>query len=463
MADQAETPVPDAQKRSRPVIIEGETVSSTPGSSMPADNVTDAVSRVFASLKRATQATQATVAAPAQVMQESSTQIVQSASVLQRRATKAAIKAYLAQQENAKPSAIKPAIETKAQEIVKGTKSTLKQVRDAVDPRIVAGGLAGLTAGEIVGGVVGGVAGGAVAGPAGAVVGAQVIGFSAGMLGLKLGADAVYDNLEAKRARKAGKIPGEASRKTTVGRFLQLKTGERLGEIVGLTSGASLGLVIAGPAGGLVGAVLGEALGGHIGEDLNRPKSSKPNRKQANGTISQWVDRFGKNTAGEAATVLVAGSVGSIFGPSGRLVGHRIGLIVGKRVEWHKLGGETDTAPEQPPMHAIALPGYTQKPETAEIVPPIQVASEAGQDAMQPDDKAPPLATEPPVQFTHRQLEVLSLLSQQLDDDEIAERLDITTSTVRYHKRNIYKKLKADSSTDAAFVAFEFEPDAFEI
>ncbi|MCO5192884.1 MAG: helix-turn-helix transcriptional regulator [Anaerolineae bacterium] len=460
MANQAKKPASDKQKQSRPVIIDGETVSSSSASSTQAEDVTAAVSRVFASLKRATQAT---VAAPAQVVQDSSSQLVQSASELQKKAAKAAIKAYLAQQENAKPPAINAAIEAKAQELVQGTKSTLKHVRDAVDPRVVAGGLAGLTAGEIVGGVVGGVAGGAVAGPAGAVVGAQVVGFSAGMLGLKLGADAVYDNLEAKRTNKANKTPGESSRKTSVGRFLQIKTGERLGEIVGLTSGASLGLVIAGPAGGLVGAVLGEALGGHIGEDLNRPKSDKQTQRQSTGTISQWVDRFGKNTAGEAATVLVAGSVGSIFGPSGRLVGHRIGLIVGKRIEWHKLGDETDEvpAPAQPTIQPIALPERTPKAKnTADHArlpaEPALVFSD------QTDDEAAPLLAEPPVHFTRRQLEVLSLLSQQLDDAEIAEKLNITTATVNYHKRNIYKKLKANSSTDAAFVAFEFEPGAFE-
>ena len=77
-------------------------------------------------------------------------------------------------------------------------KGTLRHIRKAIDPREVAAGYAGLTAGEMVGGAVGGVAGAAVGGPAGAVVGAEVGAFTVGMLGLKLGMDAVGDYLKPK-------------------------------------------------------------------------------------------------------------------------------------------------------------------------------------------------------------------------------------------------------------------------
>ncbi len=424
------------QSGSPPIIIEMQTDA--------ADSDGDAAAIVNRAMDNLKQATQTAVTLPAQVVGESASQLIESTALLGRKAAKTAIKSYLNRQEKVNESPTTRALEAKAQDVLQGTKNTVKQTRDAVDPRIVAGGLAGLTAGEIVGGAVGGVAGGVVAGPAGMVVGSQVGGFTAGMLGLKLGADAVYDRIEAKRAQKTtvqDVDSAESSRKTSFGRFLQVKTGERLGEIVGLTSGAALGLVIAGPTGGLVGAVVGEALGGHVGEDLNRPPGTNASgAKKSSESAGQWLDRFGKSTAGEAASVLVAGSVGALFGPSGRLVGHRIGLIFGKRVEWHKLGDVENqgAAASQMPLNA---------PRTTP------------QDTITAGDPSAVLIEEPPVQLTKRQLEVLALLSQQLTTREIAAQLDITPETVNYHKRNIYKKLKVSSSAEAAYMAVELAPN----
>ena len=107
-------PASDKQKQSRPVIIDGETVSSSSASSTQAEDVTAAVSRVFASLKRATQRLLLHRRRWCRFIQSTR----QSASELQKKAAKAAIKAYLAQQENAKPPAINAAIEAKAQELV---------------------------------------------------------------------------------------------------------------------------------------------------------------------------------------------------------------------------------------------------------------------------------------------------------------------------------------------------------
>lgn len=409
-----------------PIIIEMQTDAENSGGDAAA-----IVNRAMDNLK---QATQTAVTLPAQVVGDSASQLVESTTLLGRKAAKAAIKGYLSRQEKVAQSPTTNALEAKAQDVLQGTKNTVKQIRDAVDPRIVAGGLAGLTAGEIVGGAVGGVAGGVVAGPAGMVVGAQVGGFTAGMLGLKLGADAVYDHLETRRAGKTKteiSNPADISRKTSIGRFLQAKTGERLGEIVGLTSGATLGLVIAGPAGGLVGAVVGEALGGHVGEDINRSsKSNSPQAEKSGETAGEWLDRFGKSTAGESASVLVAGSIGALFGPSGRLVGHRIGLIFGKRVQWHKLGDVENQEPLSPV--------------------PTDILSDKNQ--------ATPLIEEPSIQFTKRQLEVLDLLSQQLTTREIAEQLGVTPETINYHKRSIYKKLQVSSTAEAEYIAVELAP-----
>lgn len=229
----------------------------------------------------------------------------------------------------------------RASQTVGDSRVTLRQIRKAVDPRELAGGYVGLTAGEVIGGAVGGTAGAVVAGPAGAVVGAEVGAFTAGMLGLKLGMDAVQDLREAQGDTPVLGRDGSA-RGVTIryAKVLRGKAKGRVGEIVGLTSGATVGLVIAGPAGGLVGAVVGESLGGRLKETLAKVRADAEASVQpkAPADVSQWLDRFGKNTAGEAATVLVAGSVGALFGTSGLKVGQRIGRIISKRVEWDRLG-----------------------------------------------------------------------------------------------------------------------------
>jgi DNA-binding CsgD family transcriptional regulator len=377
---------------------------------------------------------------------------------------KAIIKAELDRRERAGYSPIGSSTGAKRRQLVRSTGNTLKQLRKAIDPREVAGGLAGLTAGQFVGGVLGGAAGTVIAGPAGSAVGAQLGSFTAAMLGLKLGADFVHDRLEMNRARKTLEPKITASntpKRTSIKRFLQIRTGERLGEIVGLTTGASIGLVIAGPAGGLTGAVIGEALGGHVSGDLSKSRFNKESRVKPNENVGQWLDRFGKNTVGEAVSVLVAGSVGSLFGPGGRLVGHRVGLIVGKRVEWHKLNeGEHQELPQPlallPPQEVIPGPDES-------VVQPDQVKFVVGQ--QEPlmltagiEGQTSSVKPDPPVQFTRRQLEVLILLSSQLDTEEIAEQLGITQATVKYHKRNIYEKLRTNSYDEATYVAVELEP-----
>lgn len=218
----------------------------------------------------------------------------------------------------------------------------LRQMRQAVDPREVAGGFVGLTAGEVIGGAVGGAAGAAVAGPPGALVGAEVGAFAAGMLGLKLGMDAVQDLKDTLAPGQPGEANNPAQPAAVdAGRALGRKARDRSSEIVGLTSGAAIGLVVAGPAGGMVGAVVGETMGARLRAGLIRPataQAASPILPTRGENVSQWLNRFGKNTAGEAATILVAGSVGSVFGLSGLKVGQRIGRVVSKRIEWDQLG-----------------------------------------------------------------------------------------------------------------------------
>jgi DNA-binding NarL/FixJ family response regulator len=59
----------------------------------------------------------------------------------------------------------------------------------------------------------------------------------------------------------------------------------------------------------------------------------------------------------------------------------------------------------------------------------------------------------PPSSLTPRELEVLCLLAQGLDNAAIARRLVLTTRTVQNHVSNIYGKLGVASRTEAALVA----------
>jgi len=51
--------------------------------------------------------------------------------------------------------------------------------------------------------------------------------------------------------------------------------------------------------------------------------------------------------------------------------------------------------------------------------------------------------------FSERELEVLTLLKSELNGPEIARRLFISLNTVRYHTKNIYRKLQASNRLEA--------------
>jgi len=62
------------------------------------------------------------------------------------------------------------------------------------------------------------------------------------------------------------------------------------------------------------------------------------------------------------------------------------------------------------------------------------------------------METEP---FSERELEVLTLLKSELNGPEIAQRLFISLNTVRYHTKNIYRKLQASNRLEAIHRAKE--------
>jgi DNA-binding CsgD family transcriptional regulator len=58
----------------------------------------------------------------------------------------------------------------------------------------------------------------------------------------------------------------------------------------------------------------------------------------------------------------------------------------------------------------------------------------------------------PLLQVSPREIEVLEMTSQGLTNDEIAKRLGVTTHAVKFHLASIYRKLAVSNRTEAAVV-----------
>lgn len=65
----------------------------------------------------------------------------------------------------------------------------------------------------------------------------------------------------------------------------------------------------------------------------------------------------------------------------------------------------------------------------------------------------PPATATPFPQLTTREVEILRLLTQHLTNPEIADRLGLTTKTIRNHVSNIFSKLQVASRAEAISTA----------
>jgi len=111
--------------------------------------------------------------------------------------------------------------------------------------------------------------------------------------------------------------------------------------------------------------------------------------------------------------------------------------------------------------------GYVLKDEALETLVSAVRAVAQGQSWLSPAvarqvvhravGEAPSPPEPPPLPLTPREVQVLRLLAQGLDNEAIAQRLVVTKRTVQNHVSNIYGKLEVASRTEAMLYAIRHE------
>jgi NarL family two-component system response regulator LiaR len=100
--------------------------------------------------------------------------------------------------------------------------------------------------------------------------------------------------------------------------------------------------------------------------------------------------------------------------------------------------------------------GYLQKGISIDELAGAIRAAQAGKPTLSPEAfdvlvrSSASQATEPALDLTDRELQVLEMLVRGASNSEIAEGLVITEATVKYHVSNLLSKLEANNRTEAA-------------
>jgi two-component system NarL family response regulator len=106
---------------------------------------------------------------------------------------------------------------------------------------------------------------------------------------------------------------------------------------------------------------------------------------------------------------------------------------------------------------SLGADGYVTKNDITDLILPFLMSISKGEKAISPRIQSMLLNTQAgtPGKLTAREYDILRLSAEGLSRKEIAERLNITLSTVNFHRQHIKDKLQAGSLTEMIRIAQE--------